>query len=181
MCAGAAALPLLHLACSAEGAAQNGADAGDNGGWATGGTVSMTDKESYPEPFPGALASCVLVASTTDGPCTTESDLDREDVSESWTGLPVRLALKVANDACEPIAGAVVKIWHTNIEGIYSGATPRAALCSGNNQDYIAANFFRGVRTTGDDGVVFFDTCFPGWYGGRAIHIHFQVKNGDTS
>lgn len=23
-----------------------------------------------------------------------------------------------------------------------------------------------------------FDTCYPGWYGGRAIHIHFRVVLG---
>jgi hypothetical protein len=27
----------------------------------------------------------------------------------------------------------------------------------------------------------FFDTCFPWWYRGRAIHIDFQVKSGATS
>jgi protocatechuate 3,4-dioxygenase beta subunit len=42
-------------------------------------------------------------------------------------------------------------------------------------------NFFRGAQTTGSDGVVYFDTCFPGWYSGRAIHIHFQVTSGSTT
>ena len=37
------------------------------------------------------------------------------------------------------------------------------------------------VQTTDAKGVVAFDTCFPGWYRGRAVHIHFQVKNGATS
>jgi protocatechuate 3,4-dioxygenase beta subunit len=39
----------------------------------------------------------------------------------------------------------------------------------------------RGVQTTDANGVVYFDTCFPGWYSGRAIHIHFQVKMGATT
>lgn len=149
--------------------------------WASGGTVAMTDKASYPDPFTGAVASCVLVASTTDGPCTTEDPPVREDVSEGWTGLPVRLALKVLDVGCAPVAGATVTIWHTNLAGVYSGDTPNHALCSSDDAAAIAARYMRGVQTTGADGTVSFDTCFPGWYGGRAIHIHFQVASGATT
>jgi protocatechuate 3,4-dioxygenase beta subunit len=155
------------------------APAGDE--WASGGTVSMTDKATYPDPFTAPLATCVLVATTTEGPCNTATDLDREDVSEAFTGIPMRLALKVVDGACAPLAGAVVKIWHTNFEGIYSGQTPQPGFCSLNRQDYIAMDFFRGVRTTAADGTVFFDSCFPGWYPGRAIHVHFQIKVGGQS
>ncbi|MDQ3335648.1 MAG: protocatechuate 3,4-dioxygenase [Myxococcota bacterium] len=150
------------------------------GKWATGGTVSMTDKATYPDPFTAPAAMCVLVASTTAGPCTTATDLAREDVSEGNPGLPMRLALRVVGSACNPIAGAQVIIWHTNIEGSYSGQTPNNAFCL-KNQSYSAVNFFRGVQTTNSAGIVYFDTCYPGWYPGRAIHIHFQVKNGATT
>ena len=34
--------------------------------------------------------------------------------------------------------------------------------------------------TTDAQGRVDFDTCFPGWYAGRAIHIHFRVDVSDT-
>jgi protocatechuate 3,4-dioxygenase beta subunit len=199
MCLGLAALPLLQLACSEDGASgvdgSAGGDAasgqpdgaGANGdaatasGWASGGTEAMTGKDSYPDPFATAVGSCALVASTTEGPCTTATDLAREDVSEGWTGLPVRFALKVVDGDCNPVAGATVKIWHTNLEGVYSGNTPNPGMCSGNDQEAIAADFFRGVQTTAADGTVYFDTCFPGWYSGRAVHIHFQVKSGSTS
>lgn len=142
--------------------------------WASGGTASMTDKGAYPDPFTVAAAACALVATTTEGPCTTQDDLDREDVSEGWSGLPVRLGLKVVDAGCAPLAGAVVKIWHTNLEGSYSGATPNNGMCL-LDQDYSALDFFRGIRTADADGVVYFDTCFPGWYRGRAVHVHFQV------
>lgn len=149
--------------------------------WATGGTAAMTAKDTYPNPFTSAPDSCLLVATTTDGPCTTTTDLDREDISEGWTGLPVRLALRVVDAAnCTPLAGVTIKIWHTNIEGSYSGQTPNNGMCL-KSQSYAANNFFRGVQTTDDEGVAYFDTCFPGWYRGRAVHIHFQVKNGGTS
>lgn len=150
------------------------------GPWATGGTAAMTDKATYPDPFTTAPGSCMIVGGTTDGPCTTATDLARVDVSEGWTGLPVRLAMRFVTAACAPIAGAVVKIWHTNIGGSYSGVTPNPGLCL-KQQSYSTADFFRGVQTTGANGIVYFDTCFPGWYPGRAIHIHFQVASGATT
>lgn len=155
-------------------------DAGNAGAWATGGTVAMTAKASYPDPFTEPLAACALVASTTQGPCTTVADLVREDVSEGNSGLPVRLALKVVDASCSPLAGFAVKIWHTNISGSYSGNTPNNPMCLA-DQAFAQQDFFRGVQSTDADGNVFFDTCFPGWYRGRAIHIHFQVKSGNIS
>jgi protocatechuate 3,4-dioxygenase beta subunit len=181
-----AALPLLN-ACGdsasgdvdAPGSPDGSGDAPTNE-WATGGTGSMTDKATYPDPFTDSLTSCLLVASTTEGPCTTATDLVREDVSEGWTGLPVRLALKVVDTSCQPLAGADVKIWHTNIVGSYSGQTPNNGFCL-EQSSFATMNFMRGVQTTNSAGVVYFDTCYPGWYPGRAIHIHFQIKMGATS
>lgn len=148
--------------------------------WASGGTAAMTGKASYPNPFETLAAACELVASTTAGPCTTADAPLREDVSEGWSGLPLRLALKVVDAACNPVAGATVKIWHTNVEGSYSGQTPSNRFCL-LDQSYASQNFFRGVQVTAADGTVCFDTCFPGWYSGRAIHVHFQVAQGGTS
>lgn len=183
---GLAALPLAKLGCGGDdeplgpdAATPDGSLPGD--GWASGGTGAMTDKSSYPDPFTGALASCAIVSQTTEGPCTTASDLAREDISEGWTGLPVRLGLKVVDGSCQPLAGAIVKIWHTNLEGIYSGQTPNPGMCTGNIQDYIAMDFMRGVQPTDAAGVAYFDTCFPGWYRGRAVHVHFQIKQGNAS
>lgn len=148
--------------------------------WATGGTAAMTAKDSYPNPFGDIVGPCAIVAATTLGPCTTANDLLREDVSEGWTGLPLRLALRLVDSACQVLPGATVKIWHTNIEGSYSGQTPNNGLCL-QQPSYASADFFRGVQTTDAAGIVYFDTCFPGWYPGRAIHIHFQVKVGSVS
>jgi len=156
------------------------ADASFPGDWASGGTAAMTDKASYPDPFTAALSTCAIVASTTEGPCTTATNLARTDVSEGKPGLPVRLALKVVDTACAPIANAVVKIWHTDLTGSYSGVTPNPQMCL-KDQAYASVDFMRGVQTTAADGTVAFDTCFPGWYRGRAIHIHFQVSSGGTT
>ncbi len=184
----AAAVPLLD-ACSrdsgettVDSAASTDGSVPDVSGsdWATGGTVAMTDKAVYPDPFTAAASSCLLVGSTTEGPCTTATELSREDISEGFSGLPVRLALRVIDSSCNPLAGVTVKIWHTNLEGSYSGVTPNPGMCLA-QPAYSADDFMRGVQVTDADGVVFFDTCFPGWYRGRAVHIHFQIKNGNSS
>jgi protocatechuate 3,4-dioxygenase beta subunit len=41
-----------------------------------------------------------------------------------------------------------------------------------------AKHYFRGVQTTDANGRVDFDSCFPGWYRGRAVHIHCTVSLG---
>lgn len=174
------ALPLVP-ACGERPADPDARWIDADGPWASGGTVAMTDKDSYPDPFTDPITTCALVAAATAGPCSTETDLVREDISEGWAGLPVRLALKVVDTACNPIAGATVKVWHTNRAGIYSGETPAPDFCSSNDAEAIAADYMRGVQTTAADGTVFFDTCFPGWYVSRAIHIHFQVSSGGTT
>lgn len=161
------------------GEAGQGGDGGDPvEGWASGGTQSMTDKSSYPNPFDGTFDSCVLLAAATEGPCTTEGDLPRQDISEGWSGLPMRLALRIVDAACDPVVGVVVKIWHTNLEGSYSGQTPDDSCLT--EDSYAAENFFRGTQTTNAAGEVYFDTCFPGWYVGRAVHVHFEVRDETT-
>ena len=144
--------------------------------WATGGTASMTAQDCYPDPFSGGVLSCALICETTAGPCTTATTIDRRDVSEGFMGLPVRLALLIVDaDTCAPVPGAQVEIWHTQRTGVYSGVTPAPKQCYVDDPAAATFMYFRGVQTAGADGRVDFDTCYPGWYGGRAIHIHFRV------
>lgn len=143
--------------------------------WASGGTKSMTATADYPNPFAAGAPSCVLAVTATEGPCTEEADQVRQDVSEGFPGLPMRLALRVVDSACNPIAGAKVKIWHTQITGSYSGNTPNNGMCLKDASDS-SKHYFRGVQTTDAEGQVAFDSCFPGWYRGRTIHIHFTVS-----
>ena len=144
-------------------------------GWATGGTAAMTAKATYPDPFgAGAGSSCELMCQTTIGPCHTTSP-ERVDVSDGWYGLPVRLSLRVVDTDCRPLAGAIVEIWHTNYKGVYSGRI--ATMCNSAEADR-QAQYFRGYQVSDGDGRVDFDTCFPGWYPGRVVHIHFRVMTG---
>ena len=149
--------------------------------WASGGTAAMTDVATYPNPFPDAVATCAVLNMTTAGPCTTATTMVRQDVSEGFTGLPIRLALRlVSKTGCVPIAGATIEIWHTNAKGVYSGITPNPQLCYGADPSAANNTSMRGSQITDANGDVAFHTCFPGWYSGRAIHIHFRVYVNGT-
>ena len=41
-----------------------------------------------------------------------------------------------------------------------------------------APNFLRGVQRTNAKGIATFKTLYPGWYQGRAVHIHVKVHVG---
>lgn len=143
--------------------------------WASGGTASMQGE--YLDPFTDAVpAACSLTCAMTRGPCYAET-LERRDISEGYPGLPVRLALRVVDPACQPVAGAAVDIWHTSAAGLYSG--PDAIdMCTRNDADAESHRFFRGVQITDENGRVDFDTIVPGWYSGRTVHFHFSVRRG---
>ena len=36
--------------------------------------------------------------------------------------------------------------------------------------------FLRGYQVSDPSGLVRFDTIYPGWYTGRAVHVHFKVR-----
>ncbi len=165
---------------SADGGAtpEGGATPAPTGTWAQGGTKAM--KGPYADPFLAPVTACVLATAATEGPCTEAADQVRSDISEGYGGLPTRLALKVVDAACKPVAGAKVKVWHTQVTGSYSGDTPNAGMCLKSPEEG-TKHYFRGAMTTNQDGRVDFDTCFPGWYRGRAIHIHYTVTANGKS
>ena len=162
---------------SSEGSSTTGAACGVDEGWLTGGTASMCG--GYPDPFTRGLGNaCELTCSMILGPCY-DTTFDRQDISEGANGLPVRLSFLVVDESCTPVPGATVDVWHTSADGFYSGKTA-APSCTLGDPEALAGQWFRGFQTTNGDGRVDFDTCFPGWYGGRTIHIHVQVRVGDT-
>lgn len=62
--------------------------------------------------------------------------------------------------------------------GMPSGAAGRMA--GGHQQPTDKLTFLRGVQMSDSGGGVQFRTIFPGWYSGRAIHIHTKVHVGGT-
>ena len=165
------------------GSAGNSGNSGSAGAttnvsWATGGTADMTAASQYPDPFETAENTCALTCTLTQGPCWAPTAPVRQDVSEGKAGVPLRLALRVVeSDGCTPVVGAEVEIWHCDIRGIYSADdAENVPFCTGNDAEALADYYFRGRAISDDDGVLMFDTCFPGWYPSRAVHIHFAVR-----
>jgi protocatechuate 3,4-dioxygenase beta subunit len=90
----------------------------------------------------------------------------RSDVRENKAGTLLALTVKVVNinTACAAVSGADVEIWHCDVAGDYSQYGSQTA-----------ATFLRGIQTTNAAGEVTFTTIYPGWYQGRATHIHVEV------
>jgi protocatechuate 3,4-dioxygenase beta subunit len=108
----------------------------------------------------------------TEGPYYIAGETIRSDVRDGRPGLPLRLELTVLDAvACTPIAGATVEIWHADASGVYSGFGAGAS----------SRTFLRGVQIADANGRVAFSTVYPGWYQGRATHIHLKVMvNGNV-
>ena len=110
---------------------------------------------------------CVLTPEMTEGPYYLTGEPERRDVTEGKAGTPLRLQLTVADASkCLPIPGAVVEIWHSDAQGAYSGFGEGAS----------SRTFLRGSQVTDANGVATFDTLYPGWYQGRATHIHMKAR-----
>ena len=143
--------------------------------WATGGAAAVggpyDDPFSVPDPAP-----CALLCSATLGPCYGET-FDRKDISDGEPGLPMRIVFLVLDEACNPVPGAEVDIWHTSVIGLYSG-DDTAQMCTDGNEAALQSHWFRGKQTADASGRVEFDSCFPGWYPSRALHIHLTVRVG---
>jgi len=66
--------------------------------------------------------SCVLTPEQTEGPYYIPKEKVRRTITEHRPGTPLTLGLSVVDAAtCQPIAGAVVDIWHCDAGGVYSG------------------------------------------------------------
>ena len=75
----------------------------------------------------------------------------------------------MASGRCAPLQGAEVEIWHCDAAGVYSDVSDPGFNTKGQK-------WLRGSQTTDSSGAVSFTTIYPGWYSGRAVHIHFKVR-----
>ena len=125
-----------------------------------------------------AVLDCVVRPEMTIGPYFVDEQLNRSDIRINSAdntvreGIPLTLNVVVASvgdNSCTPIEGAQVDIWHCDAQGQYSGVSAQGSDTSG--QD-----FLRGYQLTNTGGGVQFQTIFPGWYSGRAVHIHFTIR-----
>ena len=130
-----------------------------------------------------ATLACIVTPEQTEGPYFVDEKLMRSDIRFDPTdgsiqeGQLLTLAInvfKTGSSACTPIKDAIVDIWHCNAEGVYSDAKDRSF-------DTRGRKFLRGYRLTDEQGAVKFFTVYPGWYDGRAVHIHFKIRHTDAS
>jgi len=131
----------------------------------------------------GPSGDCELVPAETAGPfpgdgsngpdVLSEAGVVRSDITASIggasgvaDGIPTTVEFVLLDaDGCTPLAGAAVYAWHCDRLGRYSMYS----------EGVEAENYLRGVQESDADGVVRFETIFPGCYPGRWPHVHFEV------
>ena len=122
---------------------------------------------------------CVALPEMTAGPFYLDKTLERSDIRMDPSdgsvrpGIPLDLVVNVsrlAENSCVPLEGAIVDIWHCDAFGVYSGVQDR-------NGDGSGTAFLRGYQRTDRQGLAHFTTIYPGWYRGRAVHIHFKIRS----
>ncbi len=135
------------------------------------------------KPTVTAMPPCIVRPEQTEGPYFVDERLNRSDIRSDPSdgpvknGLPLQLALRVheiRGNACTPLAGAVVDIWHCDALGVYSDVRDRSF-------DTRGKKFLRGYQVTDPTGSAQFLTIYPGWYPGRAVHIHFKIRTNPES
>jgi len=117
-------------------------------------------------------AACAVTPTETAGPFPSITSLIRSDIREDRQGIPLTLTIKVVDSSsgCAAVANADVEVWHADVAGNYSEYSGERSK-----------TYLRGVQTTDASGQVVFRTIYPGWYQGRATHIHVEVKTGGVS
>jgi protocatechuate 3,4-dioxygenase beta subunit len=147
----------------------------DEGATAT----SMPTSASSAAPSTTAAASgCVVRPQLTEGPYFVDERLNRSDIRTDpgsgavRPGVPLRLTFRVSRSSggsCGALSGAFVDLWHCDALGVYSDV-----------DNARGQRFLRGYQATDASGLAQFTTIFPGWYQGRAVHIHFKIRTSLT-
>jgi protocatechuate 3,4-dioxygenase beta subunit len=126
-----------------------------------------------------ALSCTTLTPEKEPGPYFVDVRLNRSDIRTDTStgvaqpGIPLTITLYViSDDNCTPYEGAVVDVWNANALGAYSDEAV---------ENSVGTNYLRGYQVTDANGMVQFTTNMPGWYPGRAMHIHVEVRTFDDS
>lgn len=167
--------------CSDEGEKPRPASAATppRGGATTGATQAATSAPTAASTSVGTIPSCIVVPELTEGPYFIDEVLDRSDirpdpasgaVSEGdQLDITVNVSRVGGNGSCTPLPAAQLDVWHCDARGVYSGVRDPGF-------DTTGQKFLRGYQVTDASGQVTFTTVYPGWYPGRANHIHFKIR-----
>ena len=148
-------------------------------------TLAACGGENSTDHAQTVLPACLVTPAQTEGPYFVDEKLNRSDIRSDPSdksvrpGVPLRLTLAVYNvaaGACDPVPGAIVDLWHCDALGAYSDVND-----PGEGGDMRGRKFLRGYQVTNAQGKVEFQTIYPGWYRGRAVHIHFKVRSNPAS
>jgi len=126
-------------------------------------------------------SGCTISPTETKGPfpIKTPSQLVLENIKSDRIGIPllINLTIENKNNNCSVVEGIIVDIWHCDKDGNYSeyGGTQMQQI------DYTTVHFLRGRQTTNANGLASFISIYPGWYSGRAPHIHIEVLSSSGS
>ncbi|MEM6807121.1 MAG: intradiol ring-cleavage dioxygenase [Bacteroidota bacterium] len=106
-------------------------------------------------------------------PNKTPADLVRENIIRDRTGVALLINFTIQNtqDDCNPLPGATVDLWQCDAKGNYSQYDEQL------DGDFANVSFLRGRQTTDINGRVSFISIYPGWYPGRAPHLHLEIKS----
>lgn len=133
------------------------------GGGSSSGCIVSPEEVEGPYPYPGGEIT---------------NPLQRVDVTGGQTGVPLGLTFTVVNvnNSCAVVPNARVDIWHCNKDGYYSGYANQSGYLG--TLSYTGQTWLRGYQLADTNGQVLFTTIYPGWYSGRATHIHMEVFVG---
>jgi protocatechuate 3,4-dioxygenase beta subunit len=130
-----------------------------------------------------AVPPCVVTPQQMEGPYFVDERLNRADIRADPSnggvkdGVPlhirIRLSTVSAAGACTPLAGALVDVWQCDALGVYSDVKDRSF-------DTRGQKFLRGYQVSDPNGHAQFTTIYPGWYPGRAVHVHFKVRTNPS-
>ena len=139
----------------------------------------MDDNTSVTSTQPAYLLSPEQIV----GPYFRNPKLIRRNISEGLDGIPLVLRLTIIDAMTrEPVNGAIVDIWHCNARGAYSGwskVNPDKEVDVGDIGAIPRTDddtYLRGGQFTDQKGIVRFTTIYPGFYAGRALHIHVAIR-----
>jgi protocatechuate 3,4-dioxygenase beta subunit len=85
-------------------------------------------------------------------------------------GVPLTLTVQVYDTqaGCAAMSGVQIDVWHCSASGVYSDEA---------SENTSSQTWLRGYQITGSAGTVTFTTIVPGWYQGRATHIHVRARS----
>jgi protocatechuate 3,4-dioxygenase beta subunit len=119
-----------------------------------------------------AATACTLSPEQEEGPFYVALERIRSNIVGSRVGVPLLLRITTIDaSTCKPLKGAAVDIWQADAVGHYSDEA---------QENTTGQTWLRGVQLTDAKGLARFTTIYPGFYAGRAPHIHVKVHIGGT-